>query len=59
MNLRDILHAVTGSFILSLIDVQEVRERFKNFTIEAVETTYSLAKSTTKRAGEVIVSGGS
>tara|TARA_R110000868_G_scaffold31325_1_gene114795 strand:- start:1091 stop:1909 length:819 start_codon:yes stop_codon:yes gene_type:complete len=57
--LRDHLQALKGTFILSLNDVPEVRDMFKDFAIEAVQTTYSIAKAASKPAGEVVITGGS
>ena len=56
--LRDVLRGLKGSFIMSLNDVDPVRELFAEFDIEAVETTYSIAKAGNKRVGEVIIRGG-
>jgi len=56
--LRDLLRGIKGTFILSLNDVPAVREIFAGFDIEAVETTYSIAKAGAMKAGEVIISGG-
>ncbi|MEQ8318783.1 MAG: DNA adenine methylase [Rhodospirillales bacterium] len=56
--LRDVLRGLKGSFIMSLNDVEPVREMFAEFDIEAVETTYSIAKAGNKRVGEVIIRGG-
>lgn len=48
---------IRGRFILSLNDRPEVRSIFDRFQIEAVETTYSLArKKGDGRAGELIIS---
>ena len=53
------MRGLSGSFILSLNDVPEVRETFAGMEIEAVETTYSIAKteSARGRVGELIISG--
>ncbi len=56
--LRGILRGIKGTFIMSLNDVPEVRETFSEFAIEGVETTYSIAKAGTKKAGEVIITKG-
>jgi len=51
------LARLKGRFILSLNDRPEVRETFAGFTIEGVETTYSIAGGdNAQRAGEVIIS---
>lgn len=42
-NLADTLRGVQGKFMLSLNDTPEVREIFKDFRIESIETKYSLA----------------
>ena len=54
------LKAIQGSFILSINDVPQVRAIFAGFTIEAVETRYSIAAGRTGRqkAAELLVSGG-
>jgi len=54
--LNDVLMNLKGHFILSLNDRPEVREIFKSFDIEAVETTYSIAKKQAHKVGEVIIS---
>lgn len=56
--LRDVLRGLKGRFMMSLNDVPEVRELFGEFDIEAVDTTYSIAKAGNKRVGEVIIRGG-
>lgn len=53
--LAEILSGLEGRFLLSLNDRPEVREVFKEFRIDSVETTYSVAKTTTQRVGEVII----
>jgi len=47
-----LLGALKGRFIMSLNDVPEVRALFSAFDIEAVQTTYSLSKSNSKRVGK-------
>ena len=57
--LSTLLQAIKGRFIMSLNDVPGVRDTFSWATIEAVETTYSIAGGDkAKRVGEVIISGG-
>jgi len=56
--LADQLTTLQGRFLLSLNDVPQVREIFDRFEIEAVETTYTVAKGASQRVGEVIISGG-
>ncbi len=57
--LATLLTGLQGSFIMSLNDLPEVRETFAGFTIEAVETTYSIGRGRDdrKKVGEVIISG--
>ncbi|MDF7809460.1 DNA adenine methylase [Pontiellaceae bacterium B12219] len=43
--LRDTLKSVQGKFIVSLNDTPEIREIFKDFRIDAIETKYSLGNS--------------
>lgn len=52
------LRKLKGRFLLSLNDTPEVRDIFKGFEIEAVLTSYSIAKNNGKKVGEVIISGG-
>jgi len=54
--LRDVLRGLKGSFIMSLNDVPAVREIFAEFDIKHVDTTYSIARAGTIKAGEVIIS---
>lgn len=51
------LGALKGRFILSLNDRPEVREIFAAFSMEAVQTTYTIsAGPASKKAGELIIS---
>ena len=52
------LGSLRGRFILSLNDRPEVREVFSGFKIEAVETDYSINAKASRRAGELIITGG-
>ena len=52
------LDKLKGRFILSLNDTPETREMFKGFRIEAVTTRYSANAKATRRAGELLISGG-
>lgn len=53
------LKRLKGRFILSINDVPETRELFKDFAFDGVETHYSLAAGLGSRpAGELIVTGG-
>ncbi len=54
-NLKTILKAIKGRFMLSINDVPEIREIFKDFQIEEVKTTYSIGKIETKNVGELLV----
>ena len=55
--LADQLASLKGSFILSLNDRPEVRETFKRFKIEAIQTTYTVGvKSRGTPVGEVLIS---
>ena len=54
--LSELLGGIQGRFILSLNYVPEVRKLFKDFTIEAVKTRYSVNKGKQKEAGEVLIS---
>ena len=57
--LAALLKALKGQFILSLNDRPEVRALFDGFSIETVETTYSIPGGRrAKRARELIISGG-
>lgn len=53
--LRDVLRGLKGRFMMSMNDVPEVRELFAEFDIEAVDTTYSIARAGSKKVGEVII----
>jgi DNA adenine methylase len=54
--LAELLGRVKGRFILSLNDVPEVREIFGGFSIEAVQTRYSINNSKgSERIGEVLI----
>lgn len=54
--MADRLADLKGGFILSINDVPEIRAIFDGFSIEAVETTYSLAGGGhAMRAGELII----
>ena len=57
--LAEQLAGIEGRFLLSLNDVPGVRETFAAFDIEAVETTYTVArkKGSRGKVGEVIISG--
>ena len=54
--LRDCLTGIKGRFILSLNDVQPIRDLFKDFTLESVPVTYSINNNGTKHTKELIIS---
>ncbi len=55
--MAEVLHGLKGRFLMSLNDVPEVREIFRDFDIEAVETTYTVAARGKSRGktGELII----
>jgi DNA adenine methylase len=54
--LAERLAGIKGKFLLSLNDTPSVREVFGRFTIEAVETTYTVgAGASAQKAGEVFI----
>lgn len=55
--LAEQLGRIKGRFVLSLNDAPEIRETFASFKIEAVTTTYSVARDRTSAAAEVIITG--
>jgi len=56
MKIRDILAGISGKFILSINDVKEIRELFKGYYIESVETSYSAGGADKKkRVSELLV----
>jgi DNA adenine methylase len=55
--LAKLLFSIQGKFILSLNDTPEVRQIFKAFVIEQVDTTYSAGGgSKSKKVSEVLIS---
>lgn len=54
--LADQLRGIAGRFILSLNDVPDVRDVFREFRIRAVQCTYSCSRTTRPKAGEVLIS---
>ena len=54
--MADALTNIDGSFILSINDRPEVRELFGSFQIEEVILKYTVAKTKTTEAKELIVS---
>lgn len=55
--LAELLGGLRGRFLLSLNDCPEVRDVFAAFEIEAVETSYTIARGPGQRVGEVLISG--
>ncbi len=53
--LRDCLTGIKGRFILSLNDTSQVRELFKDFTIEQADVTYSINTKTDCKKSELII----
>ena len=51
------LRAIKGHFIMSINDVEEIREMFAWADIEAVVTSYSNAKKDGNKVGELLISG--
>lgn len=49
VKLRDILAGVSGKFILSINDVDHIRDLFQGFRIETVATSYSAAGANKKK----------
>ena len=49
LKLRDLLAKVSGRFILSINDVDHIRDLFKDFRIETVETSYSAGGADKKK----------
>ncbi|AJP72914.1 DNA adenine methylase [Sphingomonas hengshuiensis] len=58
--LADQLAGIRGRFILSINDTPEIRAAFARFSIDDVETTYSVATAATcggKRVSELVIQG--
>jgi DNA adenine methylase len=53
--LRDRLAQLKGKFIMSINDVPEIRELFKDFTILEVPTKYSLSQNGIKSVTELLI----
>jgi DNA adenine methylase len=54
--LADILAGLRGRFLLSLNDRPEVRKIFRHFRIQQVATTYSVNKTQSQTAAELLIS---
>jgi len=56
LKLRDLLKVIKGKFILSLNDVPQVREIFKDFTIESKQIRWSVnAAATSEKLGKEVL----
>jgi DNA adenine methylase len=53
--LAEVLGAIQGRFIMTLNDTPGVRDTFRGFTVEGIETTYTIAGKPS-RAAEVLIS---
>lgn len=53
--LRDRLAGLKGKFVMSINDVPEIRELFKDFIIREVPTKYSMAKDGVKPVTELLI----
>lgn len=53
--LAKLLSGLKGKFIMSLNDTPEVREIFKGFYIDSVQTKYSVGVGKAKKVGEVLI----
>ena len=56
--LAELLSGLKGAFMMSLNDRAEVRRTFRNFTIRAIETTYTDSRSGgNRKAKELLITG--
>lgn len=53
--LSEQLAKIKGKFLFSINDTPEIRELYNDFTIEEVDTIYSLQKSKSKRVKELLI----
>ena len=53
--LKNVLTGIKGRFILSLNATPQVKELFKNFTIEQTDVTYSISKTGCCNRSELII----
>ena len=56
--MADVLAGIKGRFILSINDVPEIRDLFRDFAFDEVSLSYTAARNQAKKARELIVSGG-
>lgn len=54
--IADLLKNIKGKFLMSINDKEEIREIFKAFKIENVETRYSISKDLNKKVSELFIS---
>ena len=54
--MAELLSNIQGRFLLSLNDRLEVRELFRGFQIEVVNTRYSAHARSTRRVNELLIS---
>lgn len=55
IRLKDTLANIKGKFILSINDVEPIRELFKNFIIKEVSTNYSIFGGKQKQVDELLI----
>lgn len=55
-NIADQLSSIKGRFLLSINDTPEIRDVFAAFDMEEVSLNYSVARTTSKQARELIIS---
>ncbi len=55
-NLRDLLSAVRGKFILSMNDTPEIRALFKGFKMAKEKAIYTATAGAKKRVTELVIS---
>ncbi len=53
--LAEQLRGIRGRFMMTINDVPEIREIFAGFAFDQVDTTYTIAKGASQRAGELII----
>lgn len=52
--LADVLAGIKGKFLLSINDVPAIRDKFGQFGLQEVETTYTIERSGSKKAKELL-----
>lgn len=55
LKMKEILKNIEGKFLLTINDHEFIREEFKEFNIETVQVPYSIAKASTKKYSELII----